>query len=83
MTIYVLTKAYVAKEDYLNILDTQVFKSLDEARKGMKEEVDDYLNSPEDDWNCNWGDDKDSISVNLSCNDFSEEVVWAISEHEI
>lgn len=83
MTIYVLTKAYVAKEDYLDICDTQVFKSLDEARKEMKEEVDAYLNRPNDDWTCNWGGGKDSISVNLSCNDFSEEVVWAISEHEI
>lgn len=81
MTIFVLTQARKAVDEWLEVFDTQVFTSIEKARKAMKREADMFMNDPEDHWLCNWGDEPDPVSIHLSSRE--DEVIWAISEHEI
>lgn len=83
MTVYVLAKAYATPHEWVDIVDTQVFKTIDEARESMLEQVNEYLNDPDDVWAYDWGKEPNPVSIHLSCHNGEDEVVWAISEHEI
>lgn len=81
MKIYVLTMAQNVIDEWLDVFDTQVFKTIDEARAEMKRQAGNYINDPEYPWVCDWGEEADAVSMHLSYGD--NESIWAISEHEI
>lgn len=83
MTIFVLTKAMSQADDWTDIHDTQVFKTIDEARKAMLDEVNMHINGPDEKWSQDWGKEPKPASIHLSRSVHDEEAVWAISRHEI
>lgn len=48
MKVYVFTRAYAPEDGYLDIYETKVFLSLDEAQAYMEKEIDSCIHDPED-----------------------------------
>lgn len=92
MKIFVLTKASCGCSEFLTIESTETYKTIEEARKAMMDEVDEYIETGDDDeewlYVTNEGysetlDDENPTTVKLHCRYYDDEVVWNISEHEI
>lgn len=83
MTVYVFAKAYVAFDEMLDIVATETYKTIEEARADLYRERDMYLNDPDDDWTLDYGGEDDAVSCHLSQPSNNEEIILSISEHKI
>lgn len=67
--------------EYIGVFKTKAFRTLDEALAYKNEQKAMFLNTPEDDWIVDYGDDPDSNSVHLTCGE--DEAVLTVSASEI
>lgn len=81
MKVYIYAEAMYSPMEYIGVFKTKAFRTLDEALAYKNEQKAMFLNNPEDDWIVDYGDDPDSNSVHLTCDE--DEVVLTVSASEI
>ena len=81
MKVYIYAEAMYSPMEYIDVFKTKAFRTLDEALAYKNEQKAMFLNDLEDDWIVDYGDDPDSNSVHLTCDE--DEVVLTVSASEI
>jgi hypothetical protein len=81
MKVYVYTESWYTPDEYVGIADVQVFKYKADALSYLAMKRDDFLNYPDDEWVCDWGDKDGSTFAHLSAG--NDDVVMSVTERDI
>lgn len=87
MKLYVYAEAFTPIDEDAYIVQTQVFKSLEDAKEYLKKQIDAWVNYDEDEadkWHIKERESGREAHLTFRCSDGGEEyVAMAIEEHEI
>lgn len=81
MTVYIYAEAMSSPDEYIDVFETKVFKTLDEALAYKNEQKEMFLNDDEDEWSVDFGDEPDAYSTHLTCD--NDEAILTVSASEI
>lgn len=85
MKVYVFAEALASKDEYADIAQTKVFLNIEDAKEYLKRSRDFTLYYPDDEnkWKVNYESDTYCHLVYNNGDEYTNECVMAIEEHEI